>query len=109
MIRMLGAAVDIFRLRQYFDVITRTREIVEGVRDDGSLFVAAARALARQPLEPGRSRPGVDPFPPLAPRPSRAVRDRRIGIVATGGSGALASIVGVARAFEEADIRPAVI
>lgn len=109
MIRVLGAAVDIFRLRQYFNVITRTREIVEGVRDDGSLVVAAARALARQSLEPGRSRPGVDPFPRLASRAYRGLQDRRIGVVATGGSGALASVVGVARAFEEAGIRPAVI
>ena len=29
---MLGAALDVFRLRQYFNVITRTREFVEGVR-----------------------------------------------------------------------------
>ena len=27
---MLGAVFDVFRLRQYFNVITRTREWVEG-------------------------------------------------------------------------------
>lgn len=106
---MLGAALDVFRLRQYFNVITRTRELAEGVRDDGRLLTAAGRALARAPLGPGRSRPSVDPFPPVGSRPSRALRARRVGLIATGGSGALASVVGVARAFEETGIRPAVI
>jgi NTE family protein len=106
---MLGAAVDVFRLRQYFNVITRTRELVEGLRDDGRLVAAAGRALPRLPLEPGPSRTSVDPFPPLVPRRSRALQGRRIGLVATGGSGSLASVVGVARAFEEAGIQPAVI
>jgi NTE family protein len=106
---MLGAALDVFRLRQYFNVITRTRELAEGVCDDGRLLTAAGRALARAPLGPRRSRPSVDPFPPVDSRPSRALRGRRVGLVATGGSGALASVVGVARAFEETGIRPAVI
>ncbi len=106
---MLGAALDVFRLRQYFNVITRTRELADGVREDGRLVAAAGRALARAPLKPGRSRPNVDPFPPVDPRPSRGLRGRRVGLVATGGSGALASIVGVARAFEETGIQPAVI
>jgi NTE family protein len=106
---MLGAAVDVFRLRQYFNVITRTRELAEGLRDDRRLAAATGQALARLPREPGRSRPSVDPFPPVRSRPSRALRGHRVGLVATGGSGALASVVGVARAFEEDGIRPAVI
>jgi NTE family protein len=106
---MLGAAIDVFRLRQYFNVITRTREVAEGVREDGRLVAAAGRALSRLPREPGRARPSVDPFPLVRSRRSRALRGRRIGLVATGGSGALASVVGVARAFEEDGIRPAVI
>lgn len=106
---MLGAAVDVFRLRQYFNVITRTRELAEGFRDDGRLVAAVGRALPRLRLEPGRSRPSVDPFPPVRSRPSRALQGRRVGLVATGGSGALASVVGVARAFEEAGVHPAVI
>jgi NTE family protein len=105
----LGAAVDIFRLRQYFNVVTRTRELLDGVREDGRLVAAAGRALARLPLESEPARTSVDPFPLARSRPSRALQGRRIGVVATGGSGALASVVGVARAFEEEGIRPAVI
>jgi NTE family protein len=106
---MLGAAVDIFRLRQYFNVVTRTREVVEGVREDGRLVAAAGRALARLPLESEPTRANVDPFPAARIRPSPVLRGRRVGLVATGGSGALASVVGVARAFEEHGTRPAVI
>lgn len=106
---MLGAAVDIFRLRQYFNVVTRTRELVEGMREDGRLAAATGRALARLPLESKPARSSVNPFPLARSRPSAALRGRRIGLVATGGSGALASVVGVARAFEENGVRPAVI
>jgi NTE family protein len=106
---MLGAAVDIFRLRQYFNVVTRTRELIEGVREDGRLVAAAGRALTRLPLESEPARSGVNPFALARSRPSPALRGRRIGLVATGGSGALASVVGVARAFEEDGVRPAVI
>ncbi len=106
---MLGAALDVFRLRQYFNVITRTREIADGLRDDGRLLAASGRALARAPLEPGRSQPSIDPFPPFDSRPPRGLGGRRVGLIATGGSGALASVVGVARAFEETGVRPAVI
>lgn len=106
---MLGAALDVFRLRQYFNVITRTRELAEGVREDGRLLAAAGRALARAPPGPGRSRPSVDPFPPVGSRSSRGLGGRRVGLVATGGSGALASVVGVAHAFEETGIRAAVV
>ena len=106
---MLGAAVDIFRLRQYFNVVTRTRELVEGIREDGRLAAATGRALARLPLESEPARSTVNPFPLARSRPSPSLRGRRIGLVATGGSGALASVVGVARAFEENGVRPAVI
>ena len=106
---MLGAAIDIFRLRQYFNVVTRTRELVDGVREDGRFVAAAGRALARLPFESEPARPSVDPFPLARRRPSPALRVRRIGLVATGGSGALASVVGVARAFEENGVCPAVI
>jgi NTE family protein len=105
---MLSTVLDVFRLRQYFNVITRSREMVEGVRDDAGLLVDARRALVMLPFE---RREPVDqhPFPPVEPLRLTGLEDRRVALVATGGSGALASIVGAARALEEAGIRPAVI
>ena len=48
-------------------------------------------------------------FPPLRHRPLRALQGKRVGLVASGGSGALASLCGVRRAFEEAGVEVAAI
>src|SRR5208282_1456512 len=42
-------------------------------------------------------------------RPVGGLQGKRIAIIATGGSGGCVALVGVARAFEEAGIRPALI
>ena len=105
---MLSAALDVFRLRQYFDLVTATRQWVDGIRDDVGLLGDVRRATFTLPGE--RSRPtDTRPFP--APQPFRAdwLEGKRLALMATGGSGALASVVGAARALEEAGVRPAVI
>jgi len=53
----------------------------------------------------------VDPTPFAGTHPHhlRGLEDTRIGVAATGGSGALASVVGVVRAMEESGTRPAVL
>ena len=97
-----------FRLRQYFDLVTATRQWVDGIRDDVGLLGDVRRATFTLPGE--RSRPtDTRPFP--APQPFRAdwLEGKRLALMATGGSGALASVVGAARALEEAGVRPAVI
>jgi NTE family protein len=105
---MLGSVLDIFRLRQYFNVITRTREVVEGVREDARLLDDARRAMVTLPFE-RREQRVLHPFPPVERLRVPALRGRRVALLATGGSGALASVVGAGRALEEAGIRPAVI
>ena len=105
---MLSAALDVFRLRQYFNVITRTREFVEGVREDAGFLNDARRAVVTLPFD-RRREPDLRPFPPMRELETADLPQRRLALVATGGSGALASVVGAARALEEAGIRPAVI
>jgi len=105
---MLGTVIDVFRLRQYFNVVTRTREFVDGVREDAGLLYDARRALVTFPLE-RRPQPELHPFPPTRPLRVGDLKGRRLALMATGGSGALASVVGAARALEEAGVRPAVI
>jgi predicted acylesterase/phospholipase RssA len=51
----------------------------------------------------------ADLFPPFEPRPAPALAGKRVGVVASGGGAACIALVGVARAFEEAEIRPAAI
>lgn len=107
-VSMLSTVLDVFRLRQYFNVVTRTRDVVAGFRDDAGLINDVRRALVTLPFE---RRPVADlrPFPPVEPLRLPGLKGRRLAVVATGGSGALASVVGVARALEEGGVRPAVI
>jgi NTE family protein len=105
---MLDSVLDVFRVRQYFNVITRTREWVGGIRDDAGLLDDMRRALVTLPFE-SRRLPELHPFPPVQHLPIADLEGRRLALVATGGSGALASVVGAARALEEAGIRPSVI
>lgn len=104
---MLGSVIDVFRLRQYFNVVTRARELAAGAIDDASFVADARRALLPLPFEDRSAPPPTSPFPHHRPRALAGLVDRRIAIAATGGSGALASVVGVARAFEERAITPA--
>lgn len=104
---MLSSVLDIFRLRQYFDMIARARQWVDGIRDDAGLIDDVRRAMVPLPFDRPTARPR-QPFPPAASFHSPWADGRRLAVVATGGSGALASVVGVGRALEEAGIAPAV-
>jgi len=105
---MLGALLDVFRLRQYFDVITRSRELAQGLQEDAGFLKDAALAALRIPPSraSGRNRP---PFPPAEPYAADIMKEQRIALAATGGSGAMASLIGAARALEEAGLRPSVL
>jgi len=103
---MLGSAFDVFRMRQYFDVIVGVRDTVEGILDDVGFLDDARRALVSLPLD--RWPAARSPFPAVG-LPAASASEPRIALLATGGSGALASVVGVARAFEEKGRRPSLI
>jgi NTE family protein len=104
---MLGTLLDVFRLRQYFDVITRTREWVAGLQQDAGLLTDAGRALLRLPSG-GAGAQNQQPFPPAERYATNVTNGQRIALAATGGSGAMASLVGAARALEEAGLRSSV-
>ena len=105
---MLSSLLDVFRLRQYFNVVTVAREWAEGVAQDAGLLTDVRRAAFRLP---GERRRTVErhPFGPVQPFEATWLEGKRLALMATGGSGALASVVGMARALEEAGVRPAVI
>ena len=107
---MLGPVLDIFRLKQYFDAITITRGLAAGLADDVGFVFDVRRALLPLPFEDRGDRPPArSPFPTRVVEPLAALSGRRVAIAATGGSGALSSLVGVARAFEERGLTPAAI
>ena len=101
----LDLALDVFRVRQYFNVLVRGRELLEGVRRDVGFLDEVRRAMV--PMGSHRRKPTGSPFPG---RPAMDVPalSGRVGVVSTGGSGALASLVGVARALEESGTTVAV-
>ncbi len=106
---MLSPVIDVFRLRQYFNVVTGVREVAHLVREDYSFVNSIRRALVHLPFE---TAPAIEthPFPePSKRRLDGALHGRRFGLVATGGSGALASVVGVWRALEESGMTPDVV
>lgn len=98
--------LDLYGLKRSFE---RANELSDLVREtaDPRFLLRARRALMPLPLV---DRPATVANP-LSVRPRRRpieyFRGKRVAIVTTGGGGAAASIAGIARAFEEADIRPA--
>ena len=105
---MLDGAIDIQRLRQYFNLAVRVRQTWEAARRDAGFVTSVRRGLLPLPFDE-RPVPPSPIFPPTESRPLPSLAGRRIGLVATGGSGVLASVVGVVRALEEAELRPAVL
>jgi NTE family protein len=80
-----------------------------GIAADVSLLRNARSTLLPLPLVDRPKPIDTHVFSPLDRRPIAALRGKRIGVVGSGGSGACVALVGVARAFEEAGIRPAAI
>lgn len=101
---MLSEAVDIQRVRQYFDLALRAGDVGRAARADLGFVAALRRGLLPTPLD--RPRRHADPFPPPRPRRLPGLDGRRVAVLATGGSGALASLVGVARVLQEAGVEP---
>ncbi|MCU0265980.1 MAG: patatin-like phospholipase family protein [Actinomycetia bacterium] len=101
---MLDYLVDIQRVRQYFNHVTRSRQVLDAVRADTGFLDQVRRGLL--PLPTDRHPEPADPFPPFSPRPLPDLAGRRVAVVASGGSGALASVLGVVRALDEAGAPP---
>ena len=100
--------LDPFNVKRQLEGLERLRGSLALATDIGFLR-NARRALLPLPLidrdEPVRT----DVFPPLARRPAPRLAGKRIAVVGSGGAGACAAMVGMARAFEEAGLRPAAI
>lgn len=98
--------LDLYGLKRAFARANELSDVARETADPAFLF-RARRALL--PI-PGIDRPPRVENPlPRRPtvRPVPALEGKRIAVIATGGGGACVSLIGVARAFEEAGIRPA--
>jgi NTE family protein len=101
----LDAVLDIFRIRQYFNVIVRARDVATAMAKDAAFLDAVRRGMLPLPFD-RRPAPGqiFGPLRGAAPPPLAG----RVGVVATGGSGAMASLVGVAKALEDSGTKVSV-
>jgi len=95
----LDALLDVFQVRQYFNLAVGATDLASRLFRDAGFVNELRRAVVSLPFE-RRPKSSVS-FPPAMlelPGPGPG----RLGLVATGGSGALATIIGVVRALEEA-------
>jgi predicted acylesterase/phospholipase RssA len=101
--------IDPFRLKQLFDWGNLLVEELGDLGQDLRFLRALRRAFLPLPYVE-RQRP-VDTaiFPPLQVRPHPRLAGKRVGLVASGGSGATVALCGVKRALEEADVQVAAI
>lgn len=105
---LLTRVVEPNNLRPLFSTLSFAKDVTAALREDASFLALARRAVF--PMAGDRD-PALErnPFPPLQPLEVGALRDRRIAVVGSGGSGATSAIIGVQRAFEEAGIEPVAI
>ena len=101
---MLSYLIDIGRVRQYLLHAVRAEMVLQSTRADVAYLDRMRRGLLPLPLD--RATPVEDPFPPFRAQSRPELAGRRVAVIATGGSGVLASVVGVARALEEAGVEP---
>jgi len=104
--RVLPDFLEPNNLRLFFSATGVVADTAKELSEDFSF----ARALARG-VGPGRHGrgPGGHVFPPFERRTMPGLVGKRIGVVASGGSGATASLCGVRRAFEEVGLEPVVL
>ncbi|HYB23502.1 MAG TPA: patatin-like phospholipase family protein [Solirubrobacteraceae bacterium] len=101
-------AIDPYNLKRVLEHVNDLRDLAGASADIGFLR-RARRATLPLPVIDRRRAIDTDVFPPFRSRPLERLQGQRVAVVATGGSGGCVALVGVARAFEEAGIRPALI
>lgn len=102
-------SIDPFALKSYFDMFNYLRQELGDVHQDVHFLNVLRRAIAPIPFIDKEPELETDIFPPLKVTPHPALAGKRVGLVTSGGSGALVTLCGVKRALEEAGIEIAAI
>lgn len=104
---LLDEALDMYWLARVLKAVNKATFELPGIGPDLRFLDSARRAAVTLPTDT-HARPH-SPFPTLGaagPEVGAVLRDRRVVVAASGGSGAMACLVGVLRAFEEASLTP---
>lgn len=95
--------LDPFNVRQQLARLEDVRSLGARAISD---VTTARRALLPLPIVDRPPRAHARIFPPFRGRPIPSLRNKRVGLLLSGGSGACVAACGVARALEEAGIEP---
>jgi NTE family protein len=101
----LNYLTDLARVGQYLRHPVRADLWLRALRADLSVLEQLRRGLLPLPFDRA-AEPSSAVFPPAREPHQPVWQGRRVAVVATGGSGALASVVGVVRALGEAGVTP---
>ena len=99
-------SLDPFNLKQQIARLDDVRALGERFVSNVDAARTARRALLPLPLVDRPDKVQTKIFPRFKARPIPSLRNKRVGLLLSGGSGACVSAVGVARALEEAGIEP---
>jgi NTE family protein len=106
---MLSKIAGPFQVKQYFHWASHALNLGNDLQEDLSFVRALRQTLLPVPYLDREPIFDTELFPPFRPITVQALAGKKIGIVATGGSGALISCLGVMRALEEAGVEVAAI
>lgn len=106
---MLSKLAGPFQVKQYFHWISHALNLGVDLQEDLSFVRSLRQTLLPIPYLDREPILDTELFPPFRPFTVQALAGKKIGIVATGGSGALISTLGVMRALEEAGVQVAAI
>jgi NTE family protein len=98
--------LDPFNLKQQVARLDDVRSLSERFTSNVDAARTARRALLPLPLVDRPDRAQTNIFPPSKARPIPSLRNKKVGLLLSGGSGACVAACGVARALEEAGIEP---
>lgn len=106
---MLNKIAGPFQIKQYFHLASHALALGQDLQEDLSFVRTLRHALLPIPYLDRDPVFDTDIFPPFRPFTVEALAGKKIGLVASGGSGALSAALGVMRALEEAGLEVAAI
>jgi NTE family protein len=101
---MLSRLVGPFHVKEYFHWVAQARHLREDLQEDWSFVRAMRSALLPVPVLDREPILEADLFAQWRPLTVEALRGKKVGIVATGGSGAMICALGAMRACQEAEL-----
>lgn len=106
---MLSRLIGPFQVKEAFHLLAKGKELAEDLGEDLAFLHTLRRSFLPLPLLEQEPVLDSELFPPPRQRPVAALAGKKVGIIASGGSGVTACTLGVMRACEEAELEVAAI